>query len=187
MSTIKDKAFSIFKTLNSKYFLGFISFIESIFFPIPTDAVLIPMVLSKRYNWINLALLATITSVLGGVVGYLLGGILFEHVNSFIADYGFLDEFYFAQQSFIEYGVLILFISSFTPVPYKIFTITAGFMSINIFLFILVSLFGRGLRFFLVSYLANKYQEKIIMYTNKYILQITFLFLIIFLIYKLYN
>ena len=86
----------------------------------------------------------------------------------------------------MEYGILILFLSGFTPIPYKIFTITAGFMSINILMFIIVSMVGRGLRFYLVAYLSNKYRENINMYLNKYFIQLTILVLIVFVLYKLY-
>ena len=107
----------------SKKILGFLSFIESIFFPIPTDVLLIPMSMSKSYKWIDLAFLTTVTSVLGGVVGYFLGVFLFNEINPYIIEYGYLEEFNQSKNLFIEYGVIILFISSFTPLPYKIFVI----------------------------------------------------------------
>ena len=101
-----------------------------------------------------------------------------------------MNDFNFVKNIFIEYGVLVLFISGFTPIPYKIFTITAGFMAVNIFMFIGVSIIGRGLRFYLVAYLTNKYREDINLYLSKYLLQITALVLIVFLFitlqYKFY-
>ena len=168
----------------SKKILGFLSFIESIFFPIPTDVLLIPMSMSKSYKWIDLAFLTTVTSVLGGVVGYFLGVFLFNEINPYIIEYGYLEEFNQSKNLFIEYGVIILFISSFTPLPYKIFVITAGLLSLNIFLFILVSLIGRGMRFFLVAYIAERYGDPILYYLNKYFLWLS-LVILLFVIIKL--
>jgi len=184
--TLYSKIINFFETSKSKHLLGFVSFIESIFFPIPPDLILIPMVLSKKFDWMRLALLTTLTSVLGGILGYYIGIFLFNEINIYIIEYGYLNDFNFVKNIFIEYGVLVLFISGFTPIPYKIFTITAGFMAVNIFMFIGVSIIGRGLRFYLVAYLTNKYREDINLYLGKYLLQITALVLIVFLIYKLY-
>ena len=134
--TLYSKIINFFETSKSKHLLGFVSFIESIFFPIPPDLILIPMVLSKKFDWMKLALLTTLTSVLGGILGYYLGIFLFNEINIYIIEYGYLNDFNFVKNIFIEYGVLVLFISGFTPIPYKIFTITAGFMAVNIFMFI---------------------------------------------------
>ena len=163
--------FSFRKSLlffKSKKILGILSFIESIFFPIPTDVLLIPMVISKSYSWSGLAFIATSMSVLGGVFGYLLGLFLFEEIYPYITQYGYSEYFSTSKEWFLEYGVIILFISSFTPLPYKIFVITAGFLSINLVLFILISLIGRGMRFYLVAYMTHNYGESIIDYINRY-------------------
>ena len=93
------------------------------------------MAISKPNNWHNLAMIATSMSVLGGIVGYFLGYFLFNEINPYILDYGYEAEFLEAQSLFIEYGIIILFISSFTPLPYKIFVIVSGFLSVNLFLF----------------------------------------------------
>ncbi len=184
--TFYTRIINIFETSKSKYLLGFVSFIESIFFPIPPDLILIPMILAKKFYWARLALLTTVTSVLGGILGYYLGAFLFSEINIYIIEYGYLNDFNFVKNIFIEYGALVIFISGFTPVPYKIFTITAGFMSVNIFMFIVISIIGRGLRFYLVAYLTNKYRENINLYLSKYLLQITALSIFVFVIYKLY-
>ena len=144
----------------SKKVLGSLSFIESIFFPIPTDVLLIPMAMSKSYKWIDLALIATITSVIGGVVGYYLGVFLFNEIYPYIIEYGYLDELSQSKNLFLEYGVIILFISSFTPLPYKIFVITAGLLSLN----------------------ANQYGDPILYYLNKYFLWLSFAILLFVLI-----
>jgi membrane protein YqaA with SNARE-associated domain len=166
----------------SKKILGFLSFIESIFFPIPTDVLLIPMAISKSYNWASLAFIATYMSVLGGVVGYFLGSFLFLELNPYIAAYGYSDNFDTAKEYFAHYGVIILFISSFTPLPYKVFVITAGFLSINLLLFIIISFIGRGLRFYLVSYVSDRYGAHMIDYINRYFLYIAAFTLIFFVL-----
>ena len=99
----------------------------------------------------------------------------------------FSEEFGLAQNLYIEYGVIILFIASFTPIPYQVFVIAAGFLSINFIMFVAVSIIGRGLRFFLVAYLADRYREDIVHYLNRYILQISAIVILLFVIYKLYN
>ena len=173
------------RLLKSKRVLAFLSFIESIFFPIPTDVLLIPMAISQSYKWFNLALIATIMSVLGGVVGYLLGSFLFNDIYPLIVEYEYVEEFNDSKSLFIEYGIIILFISSFTPLPYKIFVIAAGFLGINIILFIIISFIGRGLRFSLVAYLSEKYGSYIITYLNQYFLYIAAAMIFIFVILKL--
>ena len=170
------------RLLKSKRVLAFLSFIESIFFPIPTDVLLIPMAISQSYKWFNLALIATIMSVLGGVVGYLLGSFLFNDIYPLIVEYEYVEEFNDSKSLFIEYGIIILFISSFTPLPYKIFVIAAGFLGINIILFIIISFIGRGLRFSLVAYLSEKYGSYIITYLNQYFLYIAAAMIFIFVI-----
>jgi len=171
--------------LKSKKVLGFLSFIESIFFPIPTDALLIPMAISKSYKWFDLALIATLMSVIGGVVGYLIGSYLFTDIYPFIVDYGYEDNFNISKSMFLEYGIIILFISSFTPLPYKIFVIAAGFLGVNFALFIFISLIGRGLRFSLVAYVSDRYGMYIVTYLNKYFLYIAFIIIFVFVILKL--
>ena len=174
-------------TFQSKSLLGFVSFIESIFFPIPTDVLLIPMAISKPDNWYNLAILTTFMSVLGGIVGYFLGYYLFNEINPYILEYGYEEEFLETKLLFIEYGVIILFISSFTPLPYKIFVIVSGFLSVNLFLFIIISFIGRGMRFFLVAFISKKYGIEIVRFINHYFLYISAFIILIFVIYKLYN
>ena len=115
----------------SKTLLSFISFIESIFFPIPADVLLIPMSLKFPHEWKYLSLITTISSVIGGLVGYALGAFLFDEIYPYIVDFGYEESLETVQSLFIEHGILILFISSFTPLPYKVFVITAGFLSIN--------------------------------------------------------
>ena len=160
---MKSYILSIIKKCGSKKsvsYLKFLSFIESIFFPIPTDVLLAPMVLSKKHNWINLAVIASVWSVLGGIVGYFLGFYLFELIEPYLHQLGKYNQYLLAKSSFEEYGIIFLFISAFTPVPYKIFTITAGVLNFNLLFFIIICIVTRGSRFFIVAYLTYKFGEK---------------------------
>tara|TARA_B100001996_G_scaffold376023_1_gene356744 strand:+ start:1728 stop:2303 length:576 start_codon:yes stop_codon:yes gene_type:complete len=131
-----------------KYLYG-LSFIESFIFPIPPDILLAPLALTRKYNWIKLAFNTTCFSVAGGIIGYILGSYLYEIslFNNIISD----EMFFESKKLFDEHGFIIIVVAGFTPLPYKAFTITAGYLSIAIFPFILSSLIGRGLRFFMVS------------------------------------
>lgn len=133
-------------------YLGLISFAESSFFPVPVDVMLAPMVLAKREAAWRFALLATITSVLGGIAGYFIGMFLFDSIGQWMLDtYHAHERFEQVQALFSEYGVWIVFIAGFTPIPYKVFTIASGVIGVALIPFIIASLFGRAGRFFLVS------------------------------------
>jgi len=142
--------------------LAFISFLESFIFPIPTDAMLIPMVIAKRDKFIKIALIAIIFSVLGALIGYLIGYIFFNEIGIkifeiFGSENANLFKEKLASEKGLLSGILILFIAGFTPLPFKIITITSGLVSFNILFFIITCLLARGLRFFLVAYLAYRY------------------------------
>jgi membrane protein YqaA with SNARE-associated domain len=142
--------------------LAFISFLESFIFPIPTDAMLIPMVIAKRDKFIKIASIAVIFSVLGALIGYLIGYIFFNEIGIkifeiFGSENANLFKEKLASEKGLLSGILILFIAGFTPLPFKIITITSGLVSFNILFFIITCLFARGLRFFLVAYLAYRY------------------------------
>ena len=153
-------------------YLRLLSFTESIFFPIPTDALLAPMVLSRKHNWIRITFIASFWSVIGGVVGYLLGFYIFDIIEPILHDLGLYSKYLIAKSYFISYGLIFLFIAAFTPIPYKVFTISAGVLNYNLPLFILISLIGRSARFFLVSYICLRYGERILALVNKYLLVI---------------
>jgi len=128
------------------------SFAESSFFPIPPDVVLIPMVLANRRRWAFFALLCTLTSVLGGMFGYLIGMIAFEQLaEPLLAFYGYGDKVDAFVESFNRYGWWIVFIAGLTPIPYKVITITAGATGLSFPVFVVASLVSRGLRFFVVA------------------------------------
>ena len=142
--------------------LAFISFLESFIFPIPTDAMLIPMVIAKRDKFIKISSIAVIFSVLGALIGYLIGYIFFNEIGIkifeiFGSENANLFKEKLASEKGLLSGILILFIAGFTPLPFKIITITSGLVSFNILFFIITCLFARGLRFFLVAYLAYRY------------------------------
>ncbi len=157
---------------HSSYYLSFMSFAESVFFPIPVDVMLAPMALARPKSAWYYAFLATVFSVIGGVIGYYLGYALFDSVVlPIVESVGYQDKLKTAESWFSEYGIWVIFIASFTPVPYKVFTITAGVMSMAFLPFVLVSFIGRGLRFFLVAGLmrwgGEAMEEKLKIYVDR--------------------
>ena len=142
--------------------LAFIAFLESFIFPIPTDAMLIPMVIAKRNKFLKISLIAIIFSVLGALIGYLIGYVFFNEIGIkifqiFGADNANIFKEKLASETGLLSGIIILFIAGFTPLPFKIITISSGFVHFNIFFFIITCLLARGLRFLLVGYLTYKY------------------------------
>ena len=142
--------------------LAFIAFLESFIFPIPTDAMLVPMVIAKRNNFLKISLIAVIFSVIGAIVGYLIGYVFFNEVGIkifeiFGAENANMFKEKLAYETGLLSGIIIIFIAGFTPLPFKIITISSGFVHFNIFFFIITCLLSRGLRFLLVGYLAYKY------------------------------
>ncbi len=147
---------------SSKFFLGVVSFIESSFFPIPPDVMIIPMVLAKKNDYLKIFLIASFFSVLGGIFGYFLGFLFIEFANQIITFYGYEEKILklklsLSQGSGFYAWFGILFLAGFTPLPYKVFTISSGLVGFNLGIFILVSLISRGLRFFIISYLTFKF------------------------------
>jgi len=142
--------------------LAVVAFLESVIFPIPTDAMIIPMAISKRNNFLKIALIATVFSVLGALFGYFIGYVFFNEIGIKIFEFfGIENANIFKEKLTSERGlfsgVIILFVAAFTPLPFKIITISSGFVHFNILLFIIICFVSRGLRFFVVSYLAYKY------------------------------
>ena len=149
---------------SSKFFLGIVSFVESSFFPIPPDVMIIPMVIAKKVDYLKIFLIASIFSVLGGVFGYMLGAIFFDLAMSVVEFYGYENKINSLKNSLTQgEGFLawlgILFLAGFTPLPYKAFTIASGLIGFNLLIFILVSLISRSLRFFIISYLSYKFGD----------------------------
>ena len=147
---------------SSKFYLAIVSFVESSFFPIPPDVMIIPMVISKKNDFIKIFLITTIFSVLGGMLGYLIGAFFFDFGSQIMSFYGYENKLSNIKENLVNsdgfYAWLgILFLAGFTPLPYKVFTIASGLISFNFFIFIFISLISRGLRFFIVSYLSYKF------------------------------
>ena len=158
---------------SSKYYLAVVSFVESSFFPIPPDAMIIPMVMSKKNDFIKIFLITTVFSVLGGILGYFIGAFFFEfgiHIMSF---YGYEDKLSKIKENLVNSGGFyawlgVLFLAGFTPLPYKVFTIASGLIGFNFLIFVLISLISRGLRFFIVSYLSYKFGDLFNEYMDKH-------------------
>ena len=158
---------------SSKYYLAIVSFIESSFFPIPPDVMVIPMVISKKNDFIKIFLITTIFSVLGGMLGYLIGAFFFEFGAHIMSFYGYEDKLSKIKENLVNsdgfYAWLgVLFLAGFTPLPYKVFTITSGLIGFNFLIFVLISLISRGLRFFIVSYLSYKFGDLFNEYMDKH-------------------
>ncbi|KQW19592.1 cytochrome B [Afipia sp. Root123D2] len=140
------------------WLMGAVSFAESSFFPVPPDVMLIPMSLARPQRAWLYALVCTVTSVAGGVVGYAIGALLYDSVGQWLIQlYGYGDKVEAFRASYAEYGAWIILLKGLTPIPYKIVTITSGFADYNIWLFVLFSVIARGGRFFIVAILLNRY------------------------------
>ena len=158
---------------SSKYYLAIVSFIESSFFPIPPDVMIIPMVISKKNDFIKIFLITTIFSVMGGMLGYLIGAFFFEFGAHIMSFYGYEDKLSKIKENLVNsdgfYAWLgVLFLAGFTPLPYKVFTIASGLIGFNFLIFVLISLISRGLRFFIVSYLSYKFGDLFNEYMDKH-------------------
>ena len=162
--TLYKKCLNLAAHKSSNFFLGVVSFVESSFFPIPPDVMIIPMVIAKKKNYLKIFLIASIFSVLGGIFGYMLGAIFLDTAMNIIEFYGYEKKVVSIKNNLSQgEGFLawlsILFLAGFTPLPYKAFTIASGLIGFNIFVFMIVSLISRSLRFFLISYLSYKFGD----------------------------
>ena len=165
LQKLYDRCLDLARHKFSKPILAFISFVESSFFPIPPDVMIVPMVLAKKEEYLKIFLIATIFSVLGGVFGYFLGSLFLEFSMSIIEFYNYENKVFELQEKLSNKAGLVfwigtLFLAGFTPLPYKVFTITSGFIGFNIYIFIIISLISRGLRFFIVSYFSMKFGDR---------------------------
>jgi len=148
-------------TPQASWTLGAVSFAESSFFPVPPDAMLIPMALARPDKAYFYALVCTLTSVAGGLLGYFIGAVLYDSVGAWLISlYGYGDKVEAFRQSYAQWGSAIILIKGLTPIPYKIVTITSGFAAYSLFWFVILSLITRGARFFLVAFLINRYGEQ---------------------------
>lgn len=140
------------------WIMGGVSFAESSFFPVPPDTMLIPMALARPEKAWSYAFLCTWTSVLGGIVGYLIGGLLYDSVGQWLIQlYGYGDKVQGFRDAYAQWGVWIILLKGLTPIPYKVVTLTAGFAGYNFLLFVVLSVLTRGLRFYFVAFLLYRY------------------------------
>jgi membrane protein YqaA with SNARE-associated domain len=172
-NTLYKKCLELAAHKSSKFYLAAVSFIESSFFPIPPDVMVIPMVISKKEDFLKIFLITTIFSVLGGILGYLIGAFFFDLGMQVLTFYGYEEKLVNLKDNLINnegfYAWLgILFLAGFTPLPYKVFTITSGLIGFNILIFIFISLISRGLRFFIVSYLSYKFGNLFTQFMEKH-------------------
>ena len=191
---VYNKSLKLAGHKKSKTFLGFISFIESFIFPVPPDVFIIPMTIANRNDWIKIALVATLGSVLGACLGYFIGFIFFNEIGVKIFELYGVDNVSFLQDKVSSEGgviawITLLAIAGFTPVPFKLLTITSGFVQFNIIYFIIVSSITRGSRFFVIAFLIGNFgpaMKKII--EKRLVVVFIFLSLIIIMFaYFVYN
>jgi len=162
------------------WWLAVVSFVESSFFPIPPDVLLIPMVLANREKAWRLALICTVASVLGGFLGYAIGALLFEAVaQPILGFYGYLDKFADFQARYNEWGAWIVFMAGLTPFPYKVITIASGVTQLDLAIFAVASVLARGLRFFLVAALLWKFGPPIRDFIERHLGKLTVVFFVL--------
>ena len=181
----------------SKSILGFISFIESFIFPIPPDVLIIPMTIARKNEWVKIAFIATLGSVLGACLGYFIGYVFFNEIGLRIFEiYGVDNTSFLKEKVSSEGGVIawitLLAIAGFSPVPFKLLTITSGFIHFNLFYFIIISLLTRGSRFFLIAFLIGNFGQTMKKIIEKKLLKFSILASVIligfaFFIYKFLN
>tara|TARA_B100002051_G_C16457810_1_gene496977 strand:- start:22 stop:618 length:597 start_codon:yes stop_codon:yes gene_type:complete len=165
LKNLYDKCVDLARHKFSKPLLGFISFIESFFFPVPPDLMIVPMVVAKREDFLKIFFIATLGSVLGGLFGYMLGVFFLETAMTIIEFYGYEEKVFEIQNTMSTKGGFytwlgIMFLAGFTPLPFKVFTITSGVINFNLLVFFFICLLTRGLRFFLVSYFTYLFGKK---------------------------
>ena len=195
--TLYQKCLDLASHKSSNFFLGLVSFLESSFFPIPPDVMIIPMVIAKKKSYLKIFLIASIFSVLGGIFGYILGSIFLDMAMNVIEFYGYENKINtltstLAQGEGLITWLSILFLAGFTPLPYKVFTIASGLIGFNLLIFIIVSLISRSLRFFIIAYLSYKFGDLFTEFMNKHgskwftVLGVllVLIFIIIFLVIK---
>ena len=168
--------------------LGFISLLESIIFPIPVDPFLAGLTLAVPKKALKFALFCTIGSVIGGVIGWLLGYFIGPSIENILLNIPWFTEAKFnaVKSAYNENGMLIIFLGAFTPLPYKIITITSGMAGINIIGFILMSFVGRGVRFFIVAYLTKFFGMPALLFLKKHLLLSSTIFGIAIMLFSIY-
>jgi len=176
---------------SSKIFLALISFIESFIFPIPPDVLIIPMTIAKKSEWLKIALIATIGSILGACLGYLIGYIFFNEIGIKIFElYGVDNTSFLKEKVGSEGGVIawitLLAIAGFSPVPFKLLTITSGFVHFNFIYFVIVSFLTRGLRFFIIAFLIGNFGKTMKKIIEKKLIPASILIALILIVFAFF-
>ncbi len=164
---------------HAPWYLALLSFAEASFFPIPPDVMLVPMTLAQRRRAWFYATLATLASAVGGIAGYLIGMLAFDFVEPLIRNGGYWPAYLQARNWFDEWGVVVVLVAGFSPIPYKVFTITAGAVAMAFVPFVIASIVGRGARFFLVAALIYWGGERMDRFLRNYIDRVGWLLLVI--------
>ena len=171
----------------SQFFLSFFSFIESFIFPIPPDVLIIPMTIAKREEWIRIAFIATVSSVLGACFGYFIGYVFFNEIGIKIFEFYGVDPSFWKNKVSSDGGVIawmtLLAIAGFSPVPFKLLTISSGFIHFNIAYFIVISLLTRGSRFFLIAFLIGNFGATMKLLIEKKLLKVSIIASVILIIF----
>tara|TARA_Y100000590_G_scaffold308206_1_gene347973 strand:+ start:314 stop:922 length:609 start_codon:yes stop_codon:yes gene_type:complete len=185
---VYEKTINLAGHKSSKSILGFISFIESFIFPIPPDVLIIPMTIAKKKDWIRIALIATIGSVIGACLGYFIGYVFFNEIGVKIFElYGVDNTSFLKDKMSSEGGVIawitLLAIAGFSPIPFKLLTITSGFIHFNLFYFIIISLITRGSRFFIIAFLISNFGPAIKKLIEKKLIKVSIIISIILILF----
>ena len=173
LKNIYDKTLKLAAHKSSNFYLSVVSFIESSFFPIPPDVMIIPMSLAKKDEYLKIFLIATIFSSLGGLFGYFIGSLFTDKAIMLMEFYGYQEQVLQLKNQLDSksgaYSLWLgtLFLAGFTPLPFKIFTITSGIINFNIFTFFIICLISRGLRFFIVAYFSVKFGKPFVSFLEK--------------------
>lgn len=177
---IYDSVIGLSAKEHALFWLAAISFIESSFFPIPPDIMLIPMILATPRKAWKIAGVCTLASVIGAYLGYVIGFYFFELIaEPLLSFYGYLEKFNEFKNLYTEYGAWIVFGAGITPFPYKIITIASGVVHLNLLVFTIASVLARGLRFFLIAWLLKTYGERMKEFIEKNLGWLSVLFLIL--------
>jgi len=164
LKQLYQKSLKLASHKSAKLFLAIISFTESSFFPIPPDVMIVPMVIAKKFDYIKIFLIATLFSTLGGLFGYFIGSFFIDIAMKVVEFYNYENKVLDLKSNLssgtgLYVWLATLFLAGFTPLPFKVFTITSGIIGFNLFIFFFICLMARGLRFFIVAYLSFKFGE----------------------------
>ena len=157
---------------SSKFYLALVAFAESSFFPIPPDIMIVPMVIAKKIDYLKIFIIATVASALGGLFGYFIGSTFIDLAMNVVQFYGYEEKVISLKNDLTSGGGFYvflgaLFLAGFTPLPFKVFTITSGIIGFNVLLFFFICLMSRGLRFFVVSYMTYKFSNSFTNFMEK--------------------